>query len=177
MSRIFYLLLVVALAACASVAKLQSGEQAIGERLVLTFDGAWNEVGENIWTREGLPIDELRVFAGIRDGERIGDEKGPVFSAGVKPSEIPRLLAADLTADGSVFTLHRLEPNRFAGGGYRFEYTLRRKLDNVELAGIGYASVKGGTLFALLYSAPKLVFFDRYKPAVEHIAQSARVRS
>ena len=45
------------------------------------------------------------------------------------------------------------------------------------LAGIGYASVKRGALFALLYSAPKLVFFDRYKPAVEHIAQSARVRS
>ena len=177
MSRISFLLLALALAACASVARLQSGEQAIGDRLVLDFDGAWNQVGEQVWTREGLPIDQLRVFAGIRDGDRIGDDKGPVYRSGLKPSELPGLLAEGLTADGSVFTLRKLEPDGFAGGGYRFEYSLRRKVDNVELAGIGYASVKRGALFALLYSAPKLVFFDRDRPAVEHIAKSARIKA
>jgi len=176
-SRLFFLLLSLALAACASVARLQSGQQAIGDRLVLDFDGAWNQVADQVWTREGLPIDQLRVFAGIRDGEPVGDEKGPLFRSGLRPDEIPGLLAASLTADGSVFTLLKLERDGFAGGGYRFEYSLRRKLDNVELAGVGYASVKGGALFALLYSAPKLVFFERDRPAVEHIAQSARIKA
>jgi len=177
MSRLFFLFLALALAACASVARLQSGEQAVGERLVLDFDGAWNQVADQVWTREGLPIDQLRVFAGIRDGDPIGDEKAPVFRSALEPSETARLLAASLTADGSVFTLRKLEPDAFAGGGYRFEYSLRRKLDNVELAGVGYASVKRGTLFALVYSAPKLVFFERDRPAVERMAHSARIKA
>ncbi|HEX2565918.1 MAG TPA: hypothetical protein VHL85_03605 [Burkholderiales bacterium] len=176
MSRIFYLLLAMALAACASVARLQSGEQELGGRLVLDFDGAWNEVGEQLWTREGLPIDQLRVFAGIRDGEPL-EPKGPVFHAGLPPAELPALFAALLGGDGSAFTLRKVEPCGFAGGGTRFEYVLRRKLDNVELAGVGYASVRGGALFAMLYSAPRLVFFDRYRPAVERIAQSARIKA
>ena len=172
-----FLCLALALAACASVARLKSGEQAIGDRLVLDFDGAWNQVGERVWTREGLPIDQLRVFAGVRDGDPLGNEKAPVFRSALQPSEIARLLAESLTADGSVFTLLRLEPDRFAGGGYRFEYSLRRKLDNVKLAGVGYASVRRGTLFALVYTAPKLVFFERDRPAVERMAQSARIKA
>jgi hypothetical protein len=175
-SRLFFLLLSLALAACASVARLQSGEQAIGDRLLLDFDGAWNQVADQVWTREGLPIDQLRVFAGIRDGEAL-EGNGPVFRASLSPAEIPQLFATLLTADGSLFTLRNVEPSAFAGGGYRFEYSLRRKLDNVELAGIGYAGVKGGALFALLYSAPKLVFFERDKPAVERMARSARIKA
>jgi hypothetical protein len=176
MSRIYFLLLAFALAACATVAKLQSGEQAIGDRLVVTFDGAWNEVGEQTWTREGLPIDELRVFPGIRSGEPLA-AGGPLFSSALPHAEIPALFGKFLSSDGSVFTLRKVEPCDFAGGGYRFEYSLRRKLDDVELAGVGYASVRRGALFAMLYSAPKLVFFDRYKRAVENMAQTARVKA
>jgi hypothetical protein len=70
----------------------------------------------------------------------------------------------------------KLEPSSFGGGkGFRFEYALTRRVDNVQLSGIGHAVVIRGELFALVYMAPRLAFFGRHAPTVELIAQSARV--
>ena len=82
-----------------------------------------------------------------------------------------------LTRDGSSYRLVQLEPARFGGRqGFRFEYALTRKIDNVQLSGLGYGAVSKGELFALAYMAPRLAFFARHAPTVEQIALSARVR-
>jgi len=70
-------LLVLALSACANVAKMDKGDQALGERLMVTLDGPWNQVNApglgpaQTWTMEGLPVDQLRIYSGIKDGEAI----------------------------------------------------------------------------------------------------------
>jgi hypothetical protein len=60
--------------------------------------------------------------------------------------------------------------------GFRFEYSLVRQVDNVRLSGIGYGAVHKGELFAMLYMAPKLVFFPRHAERVDRIARSAAIR-
>jgi hypothetical protein len=190
------LLILVAfqLAGCVAVPqidKVESGQQNVGTRLEMTLDGSWNRFQSpqtapaTIWTMEGLPVDELRVYAGIKDGETI-DAGAPAvqgvtkiaFRAGMQPDEIVGMFESLYTRGGSTFKLDKLEPWSFGGEkGFRFEFTFTRKVDGVANLGVGYSTVSKGELFALLYFAPRLGFFPRYKDKVEQIARSARLKT
>lgn len=188
--RIVIALLAAVLAAgCTTVAKVESGEHTVGERLVVNLEGAWNHLtGPGIgpahtWTMEGLPIDQLRIYVGVKDGEVVhqpdssGKLKNFSFRSSMQPEEIVAMFEGVLTRDGSVFTLGKLEPMSFAGQkGFRFEFSAIRKVDNVRLAGVGYATVFKGELYAMLYAAPQLGFYARHQRSVEHMARSARLK-
>jgi hypothetical protein len=186
------LLIVVILAAlsgCATVNKMESGSQNIGERMTLTLEGAWNHVAlpgqgpAQTWTMEGLPVDVLLIYSGLKDGQAIhratsSGQKSFNFRASMQPDEIVGLFEGFLTRDGSQFQMTKLEPANFGGEkGFRFEYALTRKVDGVTLSGMGYSTVSRGELFALVYQAPRLTFFSRHKERVERIARSAQVKT
>jgi hypothetical protein len=183
--RTLVLTLVLLLSAgCATVNKVESGERKIGERLVVHLEGAWNHVDApgigpaQVWTMEGMPIDQLLIYSGLKDGEAIhatGRGKTFSFRASMQPDEIVSLFEGMLTRDGSSFKLGKLEPVPFGERGFRFEYTLIRKVDNVELSGMGYGTVSQGQLFVILYSAPRLTFYPRHQARVEQMARSARL--
>lgn len=196
MKKLLLLPLLCSLAACVSAVKVESGERAVGERLVFNIDGAWNQINApgigpaQVWTMEGLPVDQLRVYSGIKDGEAInasganvagdsGDStrKGFIFRSNMQPDEVVSLFEGMVTRDGSTFKLDRLQPAKFGGArGFRFDYSVTRKIDSVQLSGIGYATVDKGQLFAIVYLAPRLTFFPRHKAKVEQIAQSAKLK-
>lgn len=188
MKNLLAVLALAALAGCATVNKMESGDQNIGERMSLHLEGAWNHVAApgmgpaQTWTMEGLPIDQLLIYSGLKDGEALhgamsSSQKSFNFRSSMQPDEIVALFEGMLSRDGSQFKLLKLEPVAFGGGkGFRFEYALTRKSDNVVLSGIGYSAVSKGELFALLYLAPRLTFFSRHKERVEQIARSARVK-
>jgi hypothetical protein len=184
------LLAAAALAACAPVQtrKVESGEQTLGERLVVKIDGPWNHITApsmgpaQTWTMEGLPVDQLLVYSGLKDGEVIhaqpsgSSAKSFSFRGNMQPDEIVAMFEGMLTRDGSTFKLVKLEPSSFGGGkGVRFEYAVVRKVDSVQLSGVGFATVNDGELFALLYSAPRLGFFPRHQARVEQIAGTAKI--
>jgi hypothetical protein len=191
-----YLLIVVlaaALSGCVSVAKVESGDRTVGERMVLTLDGAWNHINmpnsgpAQTWTMEGLAIDQLMIYSGLRDGELVHAEsrnpgsgsqpKSFRFRAAMQPDEIVALFEGMFTRDGSQFALSKLEPAPFVGEqGFRFDYTLTRRIDNVVLSGFGYCAVNKSQLFAVIYQAPRLTFFTRQARRVDAIARSARVK-
>jgi hypothetical protein len=190
MKKLTAVVLALALAGCANVAKMDSGDQALGTRLVVTLDGPWNQVNApglvgpaQTWTMEGLPVDQLRIYSGIKDGEPIdtargGNAKRIDFRAGMQPDDIVGMFESMLTRDGSTFKLDKLEPWTFGGEkGFRFEFTFTRKIDGVVNSGIGYGTVSKGELFALLYAAPRLGFFPRHKDKVDQIARSARLKA
>jgi hypothetical protein len=179
------------LAGCVSVAKIESGEKTVGERLALNLTGSWNHINApglgpaEVWTMEGLPVDQLLLYSGLRDGQAIhapyrgpGPEKKSFeFRSSMQPDEIAALFEGMLSRDGSSYKLVKLEPMTFGGSrGFRFEYSLLRKLDNVQLTGVGYGTVSRGELFALVYQAPRLAFFARHAPTVDAIARSARIK-
>jgi hypothetical protein len=187
--RIGIAVLLAVLAGCASVAKMESGPQTVGERLVVHLEGAWNHVsGPGIgpaqtWTMEGLPVDQLLIYVGVKDGDavhqpdRAGKLKNFSFRSSMQAADVVAMFEGMMTRDGSVFRLAKLEPTSFAGQkGFRFEFSLTRKVDGVQLSGLGYGTVHQGELFAMLYAAPKLGFFARHERSVEQMARSAKLK-
>lgn len=191
MKRFVWFLVLLLVSGCATVSKVEQGEQLIGNRLAVQLAGPWNRFEElgmfpvPTWTVEGITVDRLQFFVGIKDGSPLipqtsaDKEKRPLtFRAGMQPDEIVALFQTLLTGDGSAFTLEKMDPAPFLGGtGVRFEFSLIRRVDEVRLSGFGYARVQQGELHAILYQAPRLGFYPRYKPQVEKMVQSAALRS
>ncbi len=191
MNRLLVTILVSLAAGCAtvSVKKVETGTQGVGDRMQLTLDGPWNHIDSSrmgpaqTWTMEGLPIDQLLVYSGIKNEQLVhaesgGGRKSFAFRSAMQPDEIVAMFEGMLTRDGSTFKLVKLEPAAFGGEkGFRFEYSLIRKGDNVQLSGLCYGAISKGELFAVLYLAPRLGFYPRHQPRVEQIARSARIKS
>ncbi|MFZ6643225.1 hypothetical protein ACO0LL_26125 [Undibacterium sp. TC4M20W] len=183
--------LVLALSACVTTTKVESGTRLIGDKLNLTLEGAWNQVSasgmngphRDTWTMEGLPVDKLLVYSGLRDGEPVHppeesnkDKKVFAFKPGMQNEQIIALFEGALTRDSSTFKLLKMEPSQFGGTkGFHFEFSLLRKLDNLEILGSADVSVVNGQLYAIMYQAPKLVFYPRHIERVKRIVQSARI--
>ena len=189
MKTLLSLVLAAMLAGCTTVAtkKIAAGDNTIGERLQVHIEGAWNHISvpnmgpAEIWTMEGLPVDQLRIYSGIKDGEVIHDTRNSnlksfSFRSNMQSDELVSMFEGMLTRDGSTFKLARVEPASFGGSkGVRFEYEMVTKEDNLPLSGVGYAAIDNGELFALLYNAPRLGFFPRHQARVEQIGRSAKI--
>jgi len=131
---------------------------------------------------EGLPVDTLLIYSGLKDGEAIhrpgaGGQKSFNFRATMQPADVMTLLQTLLTRDGSSFSLDRLEATEFVGTrGFRIEYSMVRKLDEVRLRGVAFGAVLNGELFLINYSAPRLAFYPKHAAGVEALARSAKVK-
>lgn len=178
-------------AGCAQqLVQVNSGEQTVRDRLLLTVDKPWNQfeqgLGDNTptWTQEGISVDALRLYVGLKDGALIAPTpaqdkaaKPLAFKSTMQPAEVVALFEALVSRDGSSFQLDRLAPQAFAGGnGFRFDFSSVRKRDEVRLRGIGWGVVRNGELFLMTYTAPRLAFFERHLPSVEAMARSARIK-
>jgi hypothetical protein len=182
--------IVLALAGCAVVSKVDTGETLVKNRLSVQVVSPWNKFERGqadntaTWTVEGIFVDALQFYVGIKDGELIAPtpsgrkEVQPLtFRSAMRPADVVALYQGLLTRDGSSFTLERIEPAEFIGtNGFRFEYSLVRKVDDVRLRGLGYGAVRNGELFLINYSAPRLAFYPKHVAQVEAIARSARVK-
>jgi len=192
MKTIAAVLLALVLSACATATKIESGERNVGERLRIVLEGDWNKItapgmnGPNseTWTMEGLPVDQLLIYSGLKENEAVhsdfgsrGDKKPFTFRPNMQPDQIVAMFEGMLTRDGSTFRLVKLEPVSFGGSkGVHFEYSLIRTTDNVELTGTATAAISKNELFAIVYQAPKLVFFPRHQERVKRIMYSARIQ-
>lgn len=183
--RLLALAIAALLAGCAAPAQLDRGPVTIQERLVVDSTG-WNRFvdqaasGTEFWTIDGIALDRLRFFAGIAAGEPLapplGKRPARAFDAAMSPHEIVELYEAFTTGDASSFSVTRLAPARFLGSeGFRFEFDLTRRLDQLELRGLGYGAVVEGRLYLVIYSAPRLHYFGAHLPAAETAMRSARV--
>lgn len=189
MNRLTLVLCMLTLAGCVAMAKVETGDRVIGDRLTIKIEGNWNHLQApgmgpaETWTMEGLTVDQLLIYSGIKDGELVhasgGDRKQKEFAfrAGMQPHDIVAMFEGMLTRDGSSFKLVKLAPSQFGGlKGFRFEYIVTRKVNNVVLSGVGWGGISKDELFAMLYMAPRLGFFSRHVERVERIALGARIR-
>lgn len=189
-SRLCALALAVTLAGCAAVSKVSTGEAVVRNRLAVTVDTPWNQFERGLadntptWTVEGITVDALQFYVGIKDGELIAPTpnqgKGTLpltFRSTMQPADIVALYQGLLTRDGSSFNLDKLEPTDFLGTrGFRFEYSLTRKTDDVRLKGQAWGAVRNGELFVINYSAPRLAFYPKYVGRVEALVKTAKVK-
>lgn len=179
------------LTGCASVVThVATGETTVQNRLKIQVDTAWNQFDHGLtdkvptWTIEGITVDALKFYVGVQDGKELAplpsNAKGVtplIFRASMQPADIVALYQSLLTRDGSSFELLKLEPAEFLGQkGFRFEYALNRKSDDVRMSGLAYGAVRNGELFVIQYSAPRLEFFPRYRTQVERLISSAKLQ-
>jgi hypothetical protein len=95
----------------------------------------------------------------------------------MSPEQLVQMFEIFYSADGSLVTMGRVEPARFAGGnGLRFEFEWVRKEDDVQLKGVGWLVVQKGKLYAATFAAPRLYFYDRIYPRAAAVVQTAAVR-
>jgi hypothetical protein len=185
------LFITVALTAgCAQIANVATGEVVLKDRLIVQVDRPWNQFERGLadntltWTRDGVTVDSLRFYIGLKDGELIAptptEPKGQralAFRASMQPAEVVELFEGLYSRGGSSFKLEKLTPDSFVGtNGFRFEFTALRKADDVRLRGVGWGAVRNGELFAITFTAPRLAFFSQHAPSAEAIARSARLR-
>jgi hypothetical protein len=184
------LTLALMLVGCAQVTKIGPGEAVVGEKIGVPVDSGWNQFGGQfggsnaaaLWTTEGLAIDQLNFFVGVKDGALIAanpakEQRPLVFKATMQPHEVVALFEAFYTRDGSSFKLDKLEQSEFLGQrGWRAQYTVVRKIDDVKLSGSAWATVRAGELFALTFTSPSIGFYPRQIAKVEKVALAARFK-
>lgn len=181
--------LTVLLTSCASVSKIGPGDVAVNDKIVARLDSAWNRIDipgkgkTEIWTADGLPLDSLMFYSAISDGEALAELKDrngkqqPRFHAKMQPFEIVELFDAVIAGEGSSFKLDKLSPNTFAGGnGFRFDFSILRKSDEVKLKGVGYGTVNSNKLYLMVFCAPKTYYFSKHIGNVEAIASTVQIR-
>jgi hypothetical protein len=189
------ILLALFVAGCTSIAKVE-GDQVVNGKLVINVSEAWNKVTDpweggpyDMWTQEGIPLDHLRLWAGIRSGKALvakptvlfrapgeKDARYPTFMAGLPPDKLVSLFE-ELYANEGVVEITRVEPTVFAGEkAVRFEFTLARRADDVVLKGVGWVAVHKDELFAATFAAPRLTFFPKLLPMAEAVVKTARIR-
>ncbi len=193
MKKLISLLLIGLLAACASVVKVE-GEQVVNQRMSVRLTDAWNKVNVpgskqpyEIWTQEGLALDQLRLWAAVQPGQSLmtpvssagsGQKapRAPTYTAGMAPDQLVNLFEVMYSADGSIVSMDRMDPVVFAGEkGVRFEFSVTRKSDDVQLRGVGWVAVRKNELYAASFVAPRLSFYQRLAPKAERVVQSARI--
>jgi hypothetical protein len=165
------------------------GTTVVREHLSVKVDAAWNHLEggtpnpkHDVWTSDGSPLDHLHFFVGIAPGEALIELKNrpekqvPKFQKTMQSYDIVELYETLSTLDGSTFTRGKLIPTTFAGGsGFRFEYTLVRKADEVIMSGVGFATVQKDQLYLMVFEAPRIHYFAKHLPRVEAIAASAQI--
>jgi hypothetical protein len=194
MKKLVAAALLAALAACTTITKVE-GNQVVHEKLALKVTGAWNKVSPpgsrqpyDVWTQEGIYLDELRIWAAVKPGEalvvpqpaRSGEKapRVPTFSANMSAEQLVSLFETMYSMDGSLVKITKVQPAPFAGeSGVRFEFSVARKRDDVQLLGVGWVRVHKGELFAATFVAPKLSFYTRLAPKAEEVIGTARIRS
>lgn len=183
---VFALLL---LAGCATVRKVESGVNAVGDRLSFNLQGPWNHIDfpaispGQMWTMEGVYVDSLTIYSGLKSGDRMhprgagGGAKEVTFSSSMTRDELVAMFEGVLVRDGSAVSLRRISPTLFGGvPGLLFEFERVVKETGLRQFGFGYAAVSEEELFAMVYVAPALTFFSRHKSRVEEIARTARIK-
>ena len=190
-TRVFLVAVSLALAAgCAQVSHVSSGEVVVRDRMTVNVQQPWNQFergladGTVTWTQEGITVDALRFYPGLKDGALLAPtpsepkgQKPLAFKAGMGTQEVIGLFEGLYSRDGSTFTLDKVEPAAFAGQpGFRFEFSSIRKTDEVRLRGIGWGAVRNGEMFAVTYTAPRLAFFERHRASAEAVVASVRLR-
>jgi len=177
------------LAACASFfTAVGPGQVTVKERITVSTSSPWNrydvsasDFGE-MWTTDGLPLDNLWFYAGIPDGDPLKrtydsrQKKLPKFQATMTPNEVVEMMETYITSDGSTFKLERLTPVPLAGGpGFRFDFRTLRKHDELELRGVAFATIQRKKLYMMLYTAPATYYFKKNLARIEAIAGSLTI--
>ena len=195
MTRLSILVLfTVLLAGCVTPYAIVNPErQTVGNVISVQPGVKWNKVGFSgyegnveVWTLDGLQLNSLVFFTGVRDGEPLftrrtanpeKQEKPPVFRANMNPIEVQELLEATVARffQTTLAEGRNLNPETIAEGqGFRFETRLVGR-DEVERVGIFVGTIRNKKLYGAWFQGARLYYFKRYEPEFDRLVKSAKL--
>jgi hypothetical protein len=137
---------------------------------------SWNQwsfrpsVYGEIWTRDGVSLNELSFFAQIPDGQPIYRELNsrdwplPKFRSAMLLTDIAELFEASNRSvlQTAVFVIDRAEPIELGGfDGVRIRYHYASPADDLIRRGEAVAAIVDNKLYLINFVAPAIYFFDR----------------
>jgi hypothetical protein len=159
-------------------------------KLSVTRVGEWNRWSRRpsakgeLWTQNGVNIDNLGFYGGISGGEPLLKERQkkekplPKFAADMLLTDIPQLYeqTSRIALATPLFEITKVEPVRFLGHeGVQFAFRFTAEDDDVERLGEARAAIVGGKLYMIDFAAPSLHYFDAQIGDVRRIMDSARL--
>ncbi|MCZ8170477.1 MAG: hypothetical protein ACK442_02750 [Novosphingobium sp.] len=158
-------------------------------KLTVTPDSAWNrwsvrpiKKGE-IWTLDGTQLNEVYFVTGLIPGETLyrdakkKDNPLPQFRAGMQLTDLPDFFESSnrVVLNTSLFKITAVEPYRLGGhDGVKFSYEYGVDGSALIRKGIAAATVVGGQLHLISYTAPALHYFERDRAKAEALMASAK---
>ncbi len=128
-----------------------------------------SERGE-IWTLDGVALNELSFFGGVRDGETLyretfgGMNPQPKFRSTMLPTDLVEFFEASnrIVLQSSLFEIDSMEPAKLGGhDAVRFSYHYVTQGDEIARKGEGVAANIDGKLYLVNFVAPSIHYFDR----------------
>jgi hypothetical protein len=158
--------------------------------LTVTPKSDWNrwssrpsKKGE-IWTLDGVSLNELSFFAGIEGGEAIYKERNkkdkplPKFDPKMALPDIVQIFEASnrIILETPLFKVDQVEPAKLAGhNAVRFTYEYTVKDEEVRRKGEARAAVIGGKLYLINFAAPAIHYYDAGVDEARAIMDSAKL--
>ncbi len=144
-------------------------------RMTVTPSDNWNRWSSRpskgeIWTRDGIALNELSFFAQIADGEPLYRERDgknlplPKFRSDMLPTDLVELFETSnrILMQTSLFEIVTVEPATLGGNdAVRFSYDYVVQGDELSRKGEAVAANIGGKLYLVNFVAPSMHYFDR----------------
>lgn len=162
-----------------------------GKRMLAKPIAGWNrstarpsERGER-WTRDGLALNELTFFAGVREGETLyfkpllAGRELPKFRSAMLPTDIVEMFENSnrMILDSSVFTIGKVEPSRLGKyPGVRFSYSYAAQDEGLTRKGEAAAAIVDGQLYLVNFVAPAIHYFDRDIAEIRQLISTLQLR-
>lgn len=137
-----------------------------------------------VWTLDGIALNELAFFGGVLPGEPIyrerskKDEPLPKFDAAMLAPDIVQAVEGSyrILLKTSLFAVDTVEPASLGGhAGVRFTYHYTVQDEDVRRRGEGRAAVVGGKLYLVTFAAPDIHYFDAGIGEARRVMDSVRI--
>ncbi|MFQ5763750.1 MAG: hypothetical protein ACE5GT_02375 [Rhodospirillales bacterium] len=181
----FLLLLVAAsiIAGCTYYSLVPPGTREIAGTYSVKSEIPWSKATEgktDLWTVDGMGLQELRFVNGLADGDRLfsGEKFGeqPEYKENMTFLEIKELIETSAAVVGAVGVKTRdFRPHKFGNlEGFRAEFSFTTE-DGLLRDGFVVGTKKDNKLYLIMYSGSRLHYFPKHKDDAEYIVRSIRV--
>ncbi|MCF2910932.1 hypothetical protein L1285_21745 [Pseudoalteromonas sp. DL2-H2.2] len=185
MKKLLIISMLLMLNACAAF-KLVKSQQTTVHGITLTPTSTWNKAGFNqhkkseLWTKDGLGLNELYIIGNINEGESIFKSHNkelplPSFKTGMLPNELEEFIKTSLknSHGGKIsVTTENMAPVELGDGiafrlqlSYFLEHGLKKSVDAL-------LTTKNDKLYVIMYVAPSLHYAQKHQAEINSIFNS-----
>lgn len=190
MKRTIVALTITLLSACTPYSLMAPGENKAGP-ISFNTTTPWNKFNmlkpgpkAEIWTADGKALNNIIIFKGIGNGEKLFKSASPQnpmpeFKSDMLPQEVLELTQTSLAKyygeSNVLLTVEGLKPAKFLNNpGFRFNIKLTNQ-NGLNYLGKGVATIQDQALYMMIYTGTQLYYYRQHEQEFENIVKSAKL--